>query len=62
MARKKWFGVAAVVVAIGGAVGYALRKVNESPESLWRLSLGLSPQALLREEEGNQAVDVFVAQ
>lgn len=32
MARKKWFGIAAIVAAIGGAVGYALTKVNESPE------------------------------
>ena len=30
--------------------------------SLWRPSSGHSPQALLREEEGNQAVDVFFAQ
>ena len=33
MTTKKWFGIAAVVAAIGGAVGYALTKVKESPET-----------------------------
>lgn len=32
MATKKWFGLAAVFAAIGGAVAYAVTKVKESPK------------------------------
>lgn len=32
MANKKWFGLAAVVAAIGGAVAYVITRVKESPD------------------------------
>lgn len=32
MASKKWFGLAAVAAAIGGAVAYLVTKVKESPD------------------------------
>jgi len=58
MARKKWFGVAAVVAAIGGAVGYALSKVNESPEKAAQLYEGVKQTA---KESPEKAAAVYDA-
>ena len=33
MATKKWLGLAAVLAAVGGAVGYGLTRVKKGPEA-----------------------------
>ena len=45
MTTKKWFGIAAVVAAIGGAVGYVLTKVKGSPETASEMSEGVKETA-----------------
>jgi hypothetical protein len=49
MATKKWFGLAAVVAAIGGATAYVLTKVREDPEkaSYTSAAVSLTPAAAL---------------
>jgi hypothetical protein len=45
MATKKWFRLAAVVAAIGGAVGYVLTKAKENPEKAAELYEGVKETA-----------------
>ena len=45
MATKKWFGIAAVVAAIGGAVGYVLTKVRQDPETASEMYEGVKETA-----------------
>ncbi len=45
MARKKWFRLAAVVAAIGGAMAYVLTKVKENPEKAAEVYEGVKETA-----------------
>ena len=45
MARKKWFRLAAVVAAIGGAMAYVLTKVKENPEKAAKVYEGVKETA-----------------
>jgi hypothetical protein len=58
MGTKKWFGIAAVVAAIGGAVGYALTKVKESPETAADMYEGVKETA---KESPEKAAAVYDA-
>ena len=58
MARRKWFGIAAVVAAIGGAVAYALTKDKESPETAAEVYEGVKETA---QESPEKAAAVYTA-
>ena len=45
MARKKWFLLAAVAAAIGGAMAYVLTKVKENPEKAAEVYEGVKETA-----------------
>ena len=45
MAMKKWFWLAAVVAAIGGAMAYVMTKAKENPEKAAELYEGVKETA-----------------
>ena len=55
MATKKWFGIAAVVAVIGGAVGYVLTKVKGSPDTAFEMYEGVKETA----KEGPEKAAAF---
>ena len=57
MATKKWFGLAAVVAAIGGAVAYVLTKVKESPDKATEVYEGMKEKAKESPEKASAMVD-----
>jgi hypothetical protein len=57
MATKKWFGLAAVVATIGGAVAYVLTKVKESPDKAAEVYGGIMEKAKESPEKAGAKVD-----
>lgn len=58
MAAKKWFGLAAVVAAIGAGTAYAVTKIKGSPEAASNLYDGAKQKA---KESPDRAAEVLGA-